>query len=214
MQNDDQKGRRTSPSVEFTDTRDGDGSFAAGWFFWVPSAFKRSLDISSSEYIDATETSIIRDRMSRKHFGVSHGDLKKRIKESGRNLTDDADHMLIQSYNFRALRETEGSPPLYSFREGDLLESRCGTWHVQVEAAVADAVGEEGRIGFWLLPGGGPWTRDRHFETSPRDFVVLLRTGSCAVVDLTSPSGQARREGAGVHVGLDDDAVEVVAPDA
>ena len=202
MQIDDQRGRRTSPSVEFTNTRDGAGSFATGWFFWVPSAFKRSLDISSSEYIDATETSIIRDRMSRKHFGVSHEDLKKGIKESGRNLTDDADHMLIQSYNFRAIRETEGSPPLYSFREGDLLESRCGAWYVQVKTAIADAVGEEGKIGFWLLPGGAPWTRDQQLETSPRDFVVLLRTGSCAIVDLTSQPSQARREGERLHPGL------------
>jgi hypothetical protein len=186
MQIDEQKRRRISPTIEFTDTREGVGNYAKGWFFWVPSAFKGSLDISASEYIDATKTPIIRDRMSEKLFGISHEELKRRIKESGRNLADDADHMHIQSYAVRDIRETEGSPPLYSFREGDLLESRCGAWHVQVKTAIADSLGEEGKIGFWLLPGGAPWQRDKLLETSPVEFVALLRTGSCAVVELTS----------------------------
>lgn len=186
MQIDDKKRRRTSPSIEFSDTRDGVGSYAKGWFFWVPSAFKVSLDISASEYIDATKTSIVRDRMSQKLFCISHDELKRRIRDSGRKLTDDADHMHIQSYAVRDFQESEGSPPLYSFREGDLLESRCGTWYVQIKTAIADAVGEEGKISFWLLPGKAPWHRNELLETSPRDFVMLLRTGNCTIIDLIS----------------------------
>lgn len=186
MQIDDQKRRRASPSIEFSDTRDGVGSYAKGWFFWVPAAFKGSLGISTSEYIDATKTSIIRDRMSQKLFSVSHEELKRRIKDSGRKLTDDADHMHIQSYAVRYIQEAEGSPPLYSFREGDLLESRCGAWHVQIKTAIADSMSEEGKIGFWLFSKERTWHRDNQLETSPRDFVMLLRTGSCTIVDLTS----------------------------
>jgi hypothetical protein len=172
-------------SVEFTDTRNGVGGFAKGWFFWVPSAFKASLDVSTNEYIDEQQTLVIRDRMSHKLFGISHDDLKKRIKDSGEKLADNEDHKILMSYAARYSRETEGRPPLYSFREGDLLESRSGDWHVQIQTAIGDAKAEEGKIGFWLFREGTPWHRNQMLETSPRDFVGLLRTGRCDVLDLT-----------------------------
>ncbi|WP_175700000.1 hypothetical protein [Burkholderia ambifaria] len=195
MQIDNQKRKRVPfDSVEFADARGDVDGFAKDWYFWVSASFKPALDIGHNEYIDDEKTQALRNKKSHELFGVSHDELKDRIKASGEGLSDSDDHKRIMAFAFRYLVETQGEPPLYSFRETDSLESRCGEWYVQVEQAIADADDRQGNVGFRLYArnhdaqaGEGIWVLKNWLATSQREFVELLRTGRCRVVDLSKP---------------------------
>ncbi|WP_155016903.1 hypothetical protein [Burkholderia ubonensis] len=195
MQIDNQKRKRVPfNSVEFTDDRGGVSGFAKDWYFWVSASFKPALDIGYNEYIDDEKTQTLRDKKSHELFGVSHDELKNRIKASGKGLSDSDDHKRIMAFATRYLVETQGEPPLYSFRETDSLESRCGEWYVQVDQAIADTDDGQGNVGFRLYArnrdvqaGEGIWSLKSWLTTSQREFVELLRTGRCRVIDLSKP---------------------------
>ncbi|WAS55390.1 hypothetical protein MK974_06330 [Burkholderia ambifaria] len=195
IDNQNQKRKRVPfNSVEFTDARGGVSGFAKGWYFWVSAPFKPALDIAHNEYIDDEKTQVLRNKKSHALFGVSHDELKERIKASGEGLSDSDDHKRIMSFAIRYLVETQGEPPLYGFRETDGLESRCGEWYVQVEQAIADADDKQGNVGFRLYArnhdaqaGEGVWVLESWLTVSQWEFVELLRTGRCRVVDLSKP---------------------------
>lgn len=195
MQIDNQKRKRVPfNSMEFADARGDVDSFAKDWYFWVSASFKPALDIGHNEYIDDEKTQALRNKKSHELFGVSHDELKDRVKASGEGLSDSDDHKRIMAFAFRDLVETQGEPPLYSFRETDSLESRCGEWYVQVEQAIADADDRQGNVGFRLYvrnhdaqAGEGIWVLKSWLAASQREFVELLRTGRCRVVDLSKP---------------------------
>jgi hypothetical protein len=195
MQTKSQKRKRVPfRSIQFSDTRNGVKGFATDWYFWVSDAFKPALDIGFNEYMDDGKTALLRNKRANERFGVSHEELKRRIKASGENLLDSDDHNWIMSYASRYLLETQGEPPMYSFRETDGLESKSGEWYVQVEQAVADTEERQGNVGFRLYgrnrnpkSGEGIWIATSWQTASQRDFVDLLRTGRCSVVDLANP---------------------------
>jgi hypothetical protein len=210
MENENQKRTRVPfNSVGFTDARDGASGFAKDWYFWVSDAFKPALDIGYNEYIHDKKTRALRDRRSYELFGVSHADLKKRIEAAGERLADSDDHKRIMGFAVRYPIETQGAPPLYSFRQTDGLESRNGEWYVQVQQSVADTEEVPGRVDFQVLArirepenGEGAWRATRWLTTSQRDFVELLRTGRCSVVDLVTAQLDAKVE-AGSSLGGD-----------
>lgn len=169
-------------SIDFSEMRDGVPGFAKGWFFWVSRAFKSSLDITTNEYIVPSQTRKIRDLMSTKLFGLSHFELKSKIRASGEKLTENPDHLRIMEFAFKEFREVEAIPPNYSFRARDLLESKCGNWYIHVKAAREDATDQEGMVSFMLyqknqLNRREEWVQKAFMETSQRDFVDLLRDG-------------------------------------
>lgn len=156
------KGNKRIPleSVSFNDTRDenAEEKYATGWFFWVHEAFKPQLDIFFVQRV-----------------------LSKKPKR------------FIQV-------ETEGRPPLFSFEQGHTMESRCGRWCIQVTQAASDSrekdenenlIFKDGSVGFTLFIRNAPsdqytgiWKQAGWFSTTQRDFVRLLETGKCDVVDL------------------------------
>ncbi|GAB6846610.1 hypothetical protein [Paraburkholderia kururiensis] len=175
-------------SINFSDTRGGVSGFAENWFFWVHTSFKNALDVGHNEYIDKAKTLALRDKKSFELFGLSHDALKREI---GNKYSDDKRHKQIMRYAIRYLEETEGSPPLYAFRETDGFESRSGEWYIQIDQASADTEEKEGNVGFKLYgrdidpqPGSKKWIEKRWLTTSQKDFVLLLRSGRSAVVDL------------------------------
>lgn len=107
-------------SINFSDTRGGVSGFAENWFFWVHTSFKNALDVGHNEYIDKAKTLALRDKKSFELFGLSHDALKREI---GNKYSDDKRHKQIMRYAIRYLEETEGSPPLYAFRETDALKA-------------------------------------------------------------------------------------------
>lgn len=155
------KGNKRIPleSISFEDTRDeSEEKYVTGWFFWVHEAFKPQLDI----------------------FFVQRVNPKKA-------------KTFIQV-------ETEGRPPLFSFEQGHTMESRCGRWCIQVTQAASDSrekdenenlIFKDGSVGFTLFIRNAPsdqytgiWKQAGWFSTTQRDFVRLLETGKCDVVDL------------------------------
>ncbi|MCL2656127.1 MAG: hypothetical protein FWD62_01690 [Betaproteobacteria bacterium] len=211
-----QRERIPSVYIAFTDARNGVSGFAKDWYFWVPGEFKPALDIAYSEYIDEEKTLALRNKRSYELFGCSHDELKKRIEASydeqkkqseaagekpGKKLSllDSEEHRQIMSYAIRYLLETQGEPPLYGFRETDSLESKSGEWYVQVEQAVADTEERQGNVGFRLYAKNrnrqaceGVWAAETWFSTSQSDFVELLRTGRCSVIDLAHSKGNSQ----------------------
>ncbi|MGH8790537.1 MAG: hypothetical protein ACREYA_36480 [Cupriavidus necator] len=195
MQIEDQKRKRVPfDAIDFSDTRNGVGGFAKGWYFLVSDAFKPALDIGYNEYIDDEKTDALRNKRSLELFGLSHEELKKQIEEAGEKLSDSEEHKRVMSFAIRYGRETQGQPPLYNFRQTDSLESKTGEWYVQVEQAVADTEEKQGKVGFRLYArnhnpkaGEGIWLPQEWLSTSQRDFVDLLRSGRCKVIDLANP---------------------------
>lgn len=185
--------------VAFSDILGDIDGYAKGWFFWVHKALKPALDIAHVEVIDKKKTSALRDKMSLQLFGVTHEDLKKQISASGEALGDSVEHKQIMAYSHKDLIETEGSPLLFAFRETDSVESRSGEWYIQVSQATPATEQKSGSVGFDLfvrnhdnevLAGENPkgvWNRKAWFSTTQRDFVELLKTGRCSVIDLDNP---------------------------
>jgi hypothetical protein len=178
--------------AEFSARRNGVGGFAKGWYFWVSASFKPALDVGYNEYLDDDKTLALRDRRALELYGVTHDALKQRIAANGERLADSEAHRRIMSFAIRYPLETQGEPPLYAFREADSLESRSGDWSVQVEQALADTDERAGNVGFRLYArrrdaqaDAGVWVARDWLMTSQRDFVELLRTGRCAVLDLS-----------------------------
>jgi len=212
MENENQKRTRVPfNSVEFTDTRDGASGFAKNWYFWVSNAFKPALDIGYNEYIHDKKTRALRDRRSYELFGVSHADLKKRIEAAGERLSDSDDHKRIMGFAVRYPIETQGEPPLYGFRQTDGLESRNGEWYVQAQQSVADTEEAQGKVDFQVFArvrepenGDGVWRATRWFTSLQKDFVELLKTGRCSVVDLlTAQLGGKVERGSSMEGNLD-----------
>lgn len=195
MENKKQK-RIPFNSIDFSDTRNDIKGFAKDWFFWVHTSFKPALDIGHNEYIDDSKTTALRDKKSIELFGISHDELKRDIKQSGEKFSDDERHNKVMAYAIRYLQETEGNPPFYAFRETDSLESRSGKWYVQIGQAVADTDERQGNVGFKLFERGTDpqsgtkrWIERSWLVTSQHDFVLLLRSGRCAGVDLETLKG-------------------------
>lgn len=188
--------RRRVPltSIEFTDSKGEVKGYAKGWYFWVHSGFQEALDIRSIESIDKEGTAALRDKKSLELFGVTHGDLKRRIEAAGKKFGNSKEHKQIMTFTVSdGGRLTESTNPQYEFRVTDGLESRTGEWYVQVDQT-AETDGAPGSIGFKVysrdhspFPGEGIWTRQTWLSTSQREFAALLQTGRCSVIDLENP---------------------------
>lgn len=180
--------------VSFGEVREGINGYAEDWFFWVHAAFKPALDIYHVEVIDKEKTATLREKMSLELFGITHAELKRRVSESGETLGDSDEHKQVMAYSRKDLIETEGLPLLFSFRQTDSLESRCGEWYVKISQAIPATDENPGSVGFDLfernhhfsVKSSGVWQKKEWFNTTQRDFVDLLKTGRCSVIDLTA----------------------------
>jgi hypothetical protein len=181
-------------SIDFSGSRGETKGYAKGWYFWVHSAFQEALDIRVVELMDKEKTAALRDKKSLELFGVTHDALKRGIEASGKKIGDSKEHKQIMTFRVGdGGRLTESINPQYEFRVTDGLESRSGEWYVQVDQT-AETDGAPGSIGFKLysrncspLSDEGTWTRRTWLSTSQQDFVTLLRTGRCSVIDLENP---------------------------
>ncbi len=188
------RGRYPLESIEFSDSRGEIHGYAKGWYFWVHAAFQDALDIRFTESIDKEKTASLREKMSLELFGMAHSDLKKSIEMSGNKLSSSEKHRKIMGFSVSdGGILTESATPQYEFRVTDGLESRSGTWYVQVDQT-AETDGAPGSIGFKLYSRNSPadagetgWKMRAWLSTSQSDFVELLRSGRCAVIDLHNP---------------------------
>lgn len=181
-------------SIAFTDCKGDIKGYAKGWYFWVHTSFQEALDIRRVEQIEKNATAALRDKKSLELFGVTHVDLKRRIEATGQKLGDSKEHKKIMTFTVSdGGCLTESTNPQYEFRVTDGVESRTGEWYLQV-GQTAETDGAPGSIGFNVysrnhspLSGEGIWIRRTWLSTSQRDFVALLQTGRCSVIDLENP---------------------------
>lgn len=84
---------------------------------------------------------------------------------------------------------TEGSPPLYQFRDGDSIESRCGLWFVQVKRASPDTQAKQGSVEIDVFGTNADdaslrWKKHGEYIATQSDLVELLKTGKCKALSL------------------------------
>ncbi|WP_347469898.1 SWIM zinc finger family protein [Burkholderia stagnalis] len=185
------RGRYPLESIDFSDSKGKIHGYAKGWYFWVHSAFQDALDIRFLESIDKEKTASLREKMCLELFGMTHSNLKKSIEMSGNKLSSSEKHRKIMGFSVSDGGVlTESANPQYEFRVTDGLESRSGTWYVQVDQT-AETDGAPGSIGFKLYSRNSSsgadetgWKMRTWLSTSQNEFVELLRSGRCAVIDL------------------------------
>lgn len=180
-------------SIEFASAHELNGNYAKNWFFLVHTAFKSALDISYSTLINNEETTKLRDKKCFELTGKSHKEYKETLKSSGINFASDETHKEVMAYKIQQLIETEGNPPLFSFKKSDSLESRCGNWSLQVEQATPDTIESDGLVGVQVYSRNMPtnkfegvWKRDVWVSMPQKDFVNLLITGKHHSIDFTT----------------------------
>lgn len=179
-------------SIQFKEAYGLNGKYAIGWFFLVHTAFKSALDISHSTWMDEVKTLALRDRKCIEFTGKTHRQYKEGLRIAGINLTEDGNHNEVMSYKIQRLIETEGNPPMLSFKKSDSLDSRCGMWSIQVEQANPDQDKKFGNVGFTIYRAkphsnsNGIWEKYKWMATSQSEFVELLRLGKCSSIDLNS----------------------------
>lgn len=181
-------------SVEFSDSKGDIRGYAKEWYFWVHESFRDALDIRITETIDKAKTAIARDKKSIELFGISHAELKLGIQASSKKLGSSKKHKQVMAVSVTdGGHLTESSQPWYEFRVTDGLESRSGEWYVQVDQT-AETDGAPQSVGFKLFSrnhspnkGDGIWKRVTWISMPQAEFVSLLKTGRCSVIDLENP---------------------------